>query len=75
MRSPYEHFAVECVSPMARRTEPEQRAVLLEMAQMWVHLSEQVASIRSRHHGHLRLVADEEKLGALPLSSPTVRAN
>jgi hypothetical protein len=60
----YEHCALECLALAVHKTEPEQRVVLLEMAQMWMRLSQEIASIRNRYYArHPSLVSENENQG------------
>jgi hypothetical protein len=56
----YPQYSFDCLQLANTTSDPETKAVLVDMAQAWMKLAEQANSIR-RGYGHLTLVSDRSK--------------
>jgi len=62
MRAPsYREHAFECLQLANTSSEPETKAVLIDMAHAWVRLAELAKFSRRKTHGHLTLVSDSTR--------------
>jgi hypothetical protein len=55
----YRQYSLDCLRLANTTSEPDTKAVLVDMAQAWLKLAEQAASFHSqKRYGHLTLVSD-----------------
>jgi hypothetical protein len=54
----YRQYAFDCLRLANTLSEPETKTVLVDMAQAWLRLAEQVHFLHRKSYGHLTLVSD-----------------
>ena len=55
----YRQYSFDCLRLANTTSDPDTRSVLVDMAQAWLKLAEQVASFHGqKRYGHLTLVSD-----------------
>jgi hypothetical protein len=55
----YQQYSTDCLRLATTTSEPDTKAVLVDMARAWLKLAEQAASFhRRKRYGHLTLVSD-----------------
>jgi hypothetical protein len=54
----YRQYSFDCLQLANTTSNPETKAVLVDMAQAWLRLADQARSFRRKNYGHLTLVSD-----------------
>jgi hypothetical protein len=57
----YRQYSFDCLQLANTSSNPETKAVLVDMAQAWMKLAEQATSFHPKSYGHLTLVSDRTK--------------
>ena len=57
----YRQYSFDCLQLANTTSNPEIKAVLVDIAQAWMKLAEQATSFHPKSYGHLTLVSDRTK--------------